>query len=177
MASQKPAASREAPPPPLSAAYRELLDKLAAALPNLKFLICDPVRLVITYEQSHYRKMTEGSAKLRVIMNKFNKVDARLSSESYGPPYTGREDRSLSRSEGSMRDHILKCDLGRARASKILGALDGEKPWGSRFEFIQALAALTCYFRTKFSVARTLLARPLSTWCGALLPPIASNIT
>lgn len=54
---------------------------------NLRFLFLDPVHLVIVYNQAHWRKWTQGESLLRVMMNKFNKLDSGKNAEYWGAPF------------------------------------------------------------------------------------------
>ncbi len=64
-----------------------------------------------------------------------------VSDVSY-PPQTG-EPRPYTLSEQNMRRRILDCNLGAARARKVVRDLDGTVPWYSRLSFLEGLAALT----------------------------------
>ena len=49
----------------------------------------DPVHVPINYNQAHYRKMHNGERLLRMLMNKFNKIDVLRLGDYWGPIYTG----------------------------------------------------------------------------------------
>ena len=68
---------------------QEQYTRLKEVLRNLRNSSADPIHPVITYEVAHYRKKTEGSARLRHMMHKFCKVDRAKTAESFGDVYTG----------------------------------------------------------------------------------------
>ena len=49
----------------------------------------------------------------------------------------------MTAQETRDREHIQNCDMGEARAKRVLATLDRETPWSSRQQFLEALGALT----------------------------------
>ena len=107
------------------------------------FLCLGPVHLPIVYEECHYRKKTTGSRILRVIMSKFTKVNRQWPYDRWGPAFTGENTAPLAANEERVRAKILDHSFPKAHAGILIEGLDGDSPWGSAFEFIQALAALS----------------------------------
>ena len=124
----------------------ETLSELQLVCPNLQALYLDPVHLVITMNQSNWRKSSNGQTLLRKIQAKFNKVDYDKEPSFWGPLYTGDVPPDLSKAEAGMRDRIMDCRLNILRAQAVVEDMDGEKPWYSFEEYIEALAALSALF-------------------------------
>jgi hypothetical protein len=126
----------------------KLLDELKAhGCTNLEMLCLDPIHLCITYKHAHARKSTPGSRFLKRILNRFNVIPSK--ELDLGKPFTGVEEIGLSVAELFMRDKIDSMDMNSKQAARIVLAFPDALPYGSRFEFIEALAALTSYFRTE----------------------------
>ena len=68
-----------------------LFKALKRVLNNLLCIYLGPVHIVIFYSQSHNRKFTKGQSFLRLIMNRFNKVDPVLPSGYWGVVFTGEQ--------------------------------------------------------------------------------------
>ena len=71
------------------------------------------------YEHAHGKKKTAGSAKLRVILHKFNHTSPDRSAASWGPVFTGQNAPELSQQEEKMRDKILVGGMGLLRAQDL----------------------------------------------------------
>ena len=83
---------------------------------------------------------------LRVIMDKFSRVDPSKSSSHWGAPFDGSGERDLDGEEVLARRRILQGGLSLKRAEHILESLDPTRPFYARIEFIEALAALSVAF-------------------------------
>ena len=116
---------------------------------NIKYLSLDPVHLPIVYEYAHFRKRSPGSRILRVIMAKFTKVAAGVSESHWGTPYCGTDAPPLRPNEQRMRTHVLEHTLPITQARAVLERMDGEAPWVTPFDFIEAVAALSAVFQSE----------------------------
>ena len=125
---------------------RALVDELKVVLPQVRFLVLDPVHLPINYEHSHFRKHTPGSKLLRVIMAKFTKVSEQYQADAWGPPFYGEGALPLGRSEERLRENILDHSMSKVRARRVIEHIDGDEPWESTYHFIKAIAALSALF-------------------------------
>jgi len=121
-----------------------LFQGLKRVCPSLEYLALDPTHLAIVYEYATWRKRTAGSRLLRVIMAKFSKVDRTLSGRTWGPPFQGIGEKELDHEEQLARSRILDGSMPRARALRTLETMSAERPFASRVEFLEALAALSC---------------------------------
>ena len=79
---------------------------------------------------------------LRTIMHKFNKVSPTLRGDFWGPVFDGSNCVELTLAEMSARAHIIRLDMPRTQCKKIIKELDGEAPWLTPVDFIDAIAAL-----------------------------------
>jgi hypothetical protein len=91
-------------------------------------------------------RRTPGSRMLRVIMDKFSRVDSSKSSSYWGAPFDGSGERDFDAEEDLARRRILQGSLSLNRAEHVLQAVDPTCPFYSRIEFIEALAALCVAF-------------------------------
>ncbi|CAE7796366.1 unnamed protein product [Symbiodinium sp. CCMP2592] len=120
----------------------KLYAELARILPNLQALCLDPIHLAIVYEYATWRKKTQGARFLRKILQKFISVDPKAAEGSFAIFFHGHEERNLSLQEIRVRDQISNGSMLPAKAKRIYATLDGEKPFRSRLEYVEALAAL-----------------------------------
>lgn len=87
-----------------------LLETLKAQCGNLRVLSLDPMHIVFTYEQAHWRKITPGSQLLRRIM-------AKLTPRSDAPPgwdmnvFNGVLGTPASVLENRLLDQIGDCSM------------------------------------------------------------------
>ena len=102
----------------------------------------DPVHLAIVYEYSTWKKRTLGSRFLREIMVKFTVHDASLDADFWGEPYTGDNAIPLNKEEDIYRTYILGQSMHKTQAQRIRDTIDTTKPFYSRVEFLEAIAAL-----------------------------------
>ena len=121
--------------------------ELQLIFPALQILALDTVHLPFVYEYATWRKKTAGSRMLRTIVGKFNKISAEFNADSWGVPFTGMSERPLDREEDLARERILNSTMPQRRAAHVLNSLNGETPFLSRIEFIEALAALSAMHR------------------------------
>ena len=105
-------------------------------------------------------------------MSKFNAVDSDLQAQHWGNFYRGYSSSAsgpLSHVESVCRDLIETGAMSKAKARGIVEKLDSSKPFLSRFEFIETLAALAATFpedmNRKVTGANKRVARVL--WCAA----------
>ena len=110
--------------------------------PNLWIMRLDPVHLCITYNASFWKKRTAREVTLRTIQNKWNKVDYSKPLGYWGNAFNGCNRLQVIAEEILVRNTIRSCSLPSAKAKKILKDMDPEKPWYSRLEYVEALAAL-----------------------------------
>jgi len=111
-------------------------------MPNLMSLSLDTTHLAMVYEYATWRRRTPGSRALRRVMVKFNQVDTSMRPDTWGSFYTGSGERPLDAEETRLRDAILDGSLGLSRSKLIMDNLDCSKPFYTRIEFIECLAAL-----------------------------------
>ena len=147
----------------------KLFDALTTIFPNLQTMALDAVHLPIVYEYATWRKRTAGSRYLRRIMAKFTKVDPETGAEAWGDNYNGRGAAPLDRAEESMRAKVLDGSMSRARADMVHDALDSQRPFYTRVEFVEALAALSSLFWDEVQRRVTGANKPLYRllWCAA----------
>ena len=119
-----------------------MVHELRKVLPNLQFLVLDTVHLPIVYEYGFWRKKTAGSVLLRQIMVKFVAYDSGMDASALGDPYQGADVVNTSPEEKAHRNHILYSSLPLSRARRVVQCLDCSKPFYSRIEYVEALAAL-----------------------------------
>ena len=123
-----------------------LWQALKSTLPNLEVISLDTVHLAIVYEYGSWNRRTESSSLLRTIMGKFCAYDGSVQAAVWGSPFTGAEHRPLTRDEEISRDHILKGSMSAHRARRIISSIDGNKPFLTRVEFIESLAAIVVLY-------------------------------
>ena len=107
---------------------------------------------------------------LRKIVSKFNAYDNNVTAGHWGVFYTGHSaDRALSVSEQTKRNYIKSGAMPKARASAVVKQLDSAKPFTSRNEFIEALAALAAEFPEDMSRKVTGANKRIDEilWCAA----------
>ena len=83
----------------------------------------------MVYEYAHARRQTGGSALLRKIMSKFNKLDKHADPTSWGTPYCGMDERPLRPDEAVMAQHVHDRTLNARRAKLIIANIDVDKPF------------------------------------------------
>ena len=110
--------------------------------PNLVCMSLDTVHLAMNYEYATWRKRTDGSKAVRALMTKFCRTDASVNAQAWGDFHHGNEVPVASPMEAAFRERVLDLGMNPSRASRILNALDYSKPWASRCEFVEALAAV-----------------------------------
>ena len=110
--------------------------------PNLFCLCLDPVHLPMVYEYSTFKRRTKGSCLLRAIMTKFSQRDPALTAQSWGEPYIGEDHSPTTPEETLYCDQISNLSMPVRRAERVLAGLDFSRPFYSRIEFAEALAAL-----------------------------------
>lgn len=131
---------------------RSLLTQLTKAFPNIRILSIDAIHLVIVYEQGFNKISTPGSRLLRLIVNKFYKVDLSLGADTWGPVYKGKNAKPLNAEEQAMRDHICEHFLSESDAKAIVDTLNPDTPFRTRLEYITAIAALVSSYLWVFTV-------------------------
>ncbi len=77
-------------------------------------------------------------------MNKFNAADRKANCTS--PVFTGVDAPVLNHVTKSRREQILSGGMAKATAERIPSNLEGDAPWTSESEFVEALAALVRTF-------------------------------
>ena len=121
----------------------KLFNQLLGVFKNLKFLVLDPVHLVIVYVRCHGGKETPGSSFLRRIMARFNRVDTSTSADFWGPVYNGAQVQPPSQTNLFFARFIGACSLEAETANKVFHDFEDDKPYASTSQFVLALAALT----------------------------------
>ena len=120
----------------------KLFKETREVCPNLMCVSLDPVHLAIVYEYAQWGKKSAGSRILRQLLRKFTQMGASKTLLCWGPFFTGAAPTPLSREEAKARDEILHCNMGQARAKRILDNLDASTPLCSRITFIETVAAI-----------------------------------
>ena len=95
--------------------------------------------------------MTLGQKWIRLIQAKLNKVDWETPAGHWGDLYDGTGEVELTRQEAQMRHVIASGDMSPHRAATYLNELDGTKPWYSKLEYIQGIAAVASLFDKEMS--------------------------
>ena len=121
-----------------------LLSALQNVLPNLRPLCLDPVHLWMSFEYGTFRKRTLASRTLRLMMNKFNAADRKANCTS--PVFTGVDAPVLNHVTKSRREQILSGGMAKATAERISSNLEGDAPWTSESEFVEALGRPCAHF-------------------------------
>ena len=106
--------------------------------PHLQAMTLDPIHLAIVYEYGFWNKKSAGS---KTILAKTSAVDESVQSNCWLEFYDGDMSRPLTAIEERYRRMILEQSMTAKEADKFL-SIDGEKPFYSRLEFIQCIAAL-----------------------------------
>ena len=107
-------------------------DALSKRYPNYEFMTLDPVHLVIVYKYSTWRRATQGSRMLSMIMGRFSSTIGIPSSESLGLPFKGRKPPPLTTPKATARDHILTHSFPERKAkdrAECCVSNDGEFCW------------------------------------------------
>jgi hypothetical protein len=125
----------------------KLFDAMCAIFPNLRFLILDPIHLVIVYIQCFYHKRTAGSQVLRIIMNKFNKIDDTKEHSFWGPAYPSGETRGEDHLINVHRLMIMHGTMDRCVATRTIEKINPDTPWYKPLDFVKAIAALSTIYR------------------------------
>jgi hypothetical protein len=148
---------------------RKLRLQLGSVFPNMQSLSLDSLHLPIVFEYATWRKRTPASSFLRRVMCKFQRRDFELSANAWGNIYHGDGAIDLDRQEKSLREKILDGSLNPARAREVRDQLNIEKPFYTRVEFIEALAALSSLFPEDVQRRVTGSNKQLSKvlWCAA----------
>ena len=118
-----------------------LLSALENIFPNLEFLCLDPTHLPMTFEYGSSRRRTAASRVLRSMMRKFT-APPRTPAVPFWSPFKGFAATPLTLAEANKRNLILSGRMSRAAAGRILEKLSADVPWQSRYEYIEAMAAL-----------------------------------
>ena len=93
-----------------------------------------------------WRKKTAGAVFLRRVLSKFNAVCGSLPADHWENYHRGYNVGALSHAENVCRSQIENSSMTKVRAKRIVENLDTTKPFLSRFEFIQCLAALSSMY-------------------------------
>ena len=121
---------------------RHMLETLQKLLPGLKLLFLDATHLAMNFEKCCGGKRSKGSAALRRVMAKFAAVSPGFSP---GDAYDGGQPVPLDKTEVSLRDTILgrAVAVDKQEAEDFLANLSVDVPFGSRQEFVRALACIS----------------------------------
>lgn len=129
---------------PSSALYMSL----KRVLPGLQTLSLDPVHIAMVYEHCFFRKRTQGSKALRLLMSKFAKSDPTATGATWGPTYRGCEALPEPTAlEQKYHDWVLSHGMPTSLASRIMEEIDPETPWVAPVNFVRAMAALSSLHR------------------------------
>lgn len=123
-----------------------LYRSLREIMPNLRMLCLDTVHLPMVYEYGFWRSRTAGSSLLRRIMSKFTVRSVGLPAGGCGAPYHGSSDARPTFEEEVLSRQIRQRTMPPARARTVLESLDFQKPFTSRVEFAETLAALSAVY-------------------------------
>lgn len=119
---------------------------LRGLFPQLITLSLDTVHLAMAYEFSTYRRRTPGSRFLRLIMSRFHARGAATRPGQWNTPFTGNESRPLTRVEEHLREQLRARSMSKSMAERIFNDFDASRPFESRAQFIESIAALTALF-------------------------------
>jgi len=125
----------------------KLLGELQQLFCCLKFLLLDPIHLVIVYKQCFGNKMSAGMVVLRVIMNKFNKIDLTKHHSYWGDAHPCALSQRSDPRVSIMRNKILKGSMPFATAKRIIIELNPDTPWYTPIEFVETMSAFTALYR------------------------------
>ena len=127
------------------------------------------MRCVTQNRYATWRKKTAGAIFLRRVMSKFNAVSAELPAAHWGAFYRGYNVVALNHVENVCRNQIDSSSMPKVRARRVVENLVTSRPFLSRFEFIESLAALSAMFpedmSRKVTGANQRVAHVL--WCAA----------
>ena len=73
-----------------------MLQQLCNVLPYMCVLLLDPVLLCTNYNNAHWHKKADGERLLRIIQNKFSKIDPQRQSIFWGSVYEGVDPPALT---------------------------------------------------------------------------------
>ena len=105
------------------------------------------MHLVIAFNNAHYKKTSNGEKVLRIIMNKFNKINNDVGSTIWGHFYTGLDHTNHDYPTDCLRNQLYNGTMSYRRAKQIIGEMDPNAPWYSVKDFVSSLATLTaCYW-------------------------------
>lgn len=79
-------------------------------------------------------------------MAKFTAHDAAADAHSWGSPYSGSLATALTREEELYRKQVDQRSMSTGRAQRVFDMMDTSKPWFSRVEFVEAIAALCALY-------------------------------
>ncbi|CAE7245695.1 unnamed protein product [Symbiodinium sp. CCMP2456] len=127
----------------------KLLSALAEVCPRLQSLTLDPIHLAIVYEYGFWNKKSPGSKQLRRILRKCTAVDSSLPVEHWHDVYDRSMARPLTEEENICRTSILEFSMSQSETSGILDNMDEDVPFRDRLEFIKAIAALCCKYKSE----------------------------
>ena len=127
----------------------KLITKLREVCPNLRSLMLDPIHLAIVYEYGFWNRKSSGSKQLRRILRKCIAVDASLPAKYWHNVYDGNMARPLTVEENDCRSVILNFAMSHSEVSEILDNLQEDAPFRHRLEFIKAVAALCCRYKSE----------------------------
>jgi hypothetical protein len=119
---------------------------LRGLFPQLITLSLDTVHLAMAYEFSTYRRRTPGSRFLRLIMSRFHARGVATRPGQWNTPFTGNESRPLTRVEEHLREQLRARSMSKSMAERIFNDFDASRPFESRAQFIESIAALTALF-------------------------------
>jgi hypothetical protein len=125
----------------------KLYQDLLLVFVNLIFLLLDPIHLIIVYKQCFYNKVTSGMVVLRVMMNKFNKVDRSKQHTYWGDAHPCEQSQRSDPRLEIMRNKILNNGMAAGTAKKIIQDLDIESPWYTHGEFVRTMVAFSVVYR------------------------------
>jgi hypothetical protein len=119
-----------------------LLMELLPILPNLVFMCLDPTHLCMNFNSATWKKTTTAERILRVIMNKFTKVDYNKPASFWGAPFMGKGAPEVTAGSACLRSYMITGSMPKTKAVECIMAIDGESPWYSVTAFTEAMAAL-----------------------------------
>ena len=96
-------------------------------------------------------------------------MDHKISQDHWGSLYRGHDSRGPSQAERTRRTCIETSAMQKAKAQQIVDGLDSSAPFTSRFEFVEALAALAAVFFEDMDRKVTGANQKIShlLWCSA----------
>ena len=159
----------------------KLYGELRELFPNLRCLSLDPVHIAITYNNTHWKKITPGQDLLRRLQAKFNRVDYAKDPAFWGDFFDGTPSEKEDRVEVSLLACIEAGGLSMVRAWGFVQQLNDATPWHSKAEYLEGIAALVTLFpeevrRKTVQQGRTLRAVLHSSCAGDRLEWLFNNI-